>query len=138
MLLLVELSQRRYEVEGETAGDSPSDLTLGALYRVAPGVAGLYALHDDRWKAWKDGHRSEYAQVRDLVGRLMADRRVMLLGKGRAQARIVLGERRRVLERYEALRDELGCNFIANRIDRAAQVRQWDKRRRDREARSRT
>ena len=47
--------------------------------------------------------------------------------------RIPIGERKHTRERYERLRDELGEAFIDGTVDREASVRQWDKRRRDRQ-----
>jgi len=133
-LLLFELEQRRHTAGGPTADHEPSDLILLALFRLAPKAAGLYAARDERWDEWVRTHSKEYSAVLGLVDRMMEDGSVIAIGKGRGRVRVPVGERRHARERYDGLRDELGENFIENRIGRAAQVRAWDKRRRDREA----
>jgi hypothetical protein len=139
-LLLEEVEFRELQVRLEPSersalvralysrGRQPVALLDAALREIL--AEGVRALNDGdaHWQAWARQHPEEYDSLLGEVLGIIENQRVAKF----AGERYPLGERKYYAERLKRLRAELGERFVEGTIDRAAAVRQWDKRRRDR------
>lgn len=105
-LLLLELEYRAWDAGSQYANDSEHDFLVRQHKELGVGRNAAVGA-------------AERSQMDKTVVVVRGDR-------------IPMGSQRRKDERAAALRDELGPAFIANKVDRAAQVRQWERRMRKR------
>jgi hypothetical protein len=146
VLLLWELRYRYWIAEAPSEGPTRHELLLRAGHPQA--AAELNTLP---WDEWLEKYGPEHAALfRSFDLAIESDHVVNVRG-----ARYAIGERKHNREKYERLRRELGDSFIGTfdvtardprgsshldlghpLVDRAARVRQWDKRRRERVARA--
>jgi hypothetical protein len=104
------------------AGHRETDPSVKACYGRGAGL--LYGDDKREWRKWSHRHRRRVDSLLGAVDDAIETKRVLRTGRERH----VLGERKRIQERFERLRAELGEPFINGTIDREAQVRQWVRR----------